>query len=191
MSGAGGFLAHVAGALERAGVPYMLAGSFASSYHGAPRATQDIDIVIDPTFASLDLLLEALRAEDVYFDADVARDEFKRRGQFNAIDGATAWKVDLIFRKARLFSKAELERRMRASVLGVQVFVATAEDTVLAKLEWAKLGSSERQLRDVSALLEAVGESLDQSYIEGWLDVLDVRDQWDRVRNADARRDDC
>jgi hypothetical protein len=184
VSGAGSFLARVVGALEGAGVPYMLAGSFASSHHGAPRATQDIDVVIDPTFASLDRFLDFLKGEDIYFDVDVARDEFKRRGQFNVIDGTTAWKVDVIFRKARPFSKEEMSRRAPAVVLGVKVFVATAEDTILAKLEWAKLGESERQLRDVRSLLEAKGEALDRGYIERWLDDLGVRELWDRIAGA-------
>ncbi len=60
MSGAEAFLTRVVGALDGAGVPYMLAGSFASSHHGVPRATQDIDIVVDPTFASFDRFLSAL-----------------------------------------------------------------------------------------------------------------------------------
>jgi hypothetical protein len=179
VSGAESFLARVATALEGAGIPYMLAGSFASSYHGAPRATQDIDIIVDPTFDSLDRFLAALQGEDIYLDADIAREEFRRRGQFNVIDGATAWKVDVIFRKARAFSVAEMSRRVPAVVLGVAVFVATAEDTVLAKLEWAKLGESERQRRDVQALLEAKRGSLDLGYIEKWLDELDVRESWD------------
>jgi hypothetical protein len=179
VSGAESFLARVATALEGAGIPYMLAGSFASSYHGAPRATQDIDIIVDPTFDSLDRFLAALQGEDIYLDADIAREEFRRRGQFNVIDGATAWKVDVIFRKARAFSVAEMSRRVPAVVLGVAVFVATAEDTVLAKLEWAKLCESERQRRDVLALLEAKRGSLDLGYIEKWLDELDVRESWD------------
>jgi hypothetical protein len=183
VSDAQAFLARVVGALDSAGVPYMLAGSFASS-HGAPRATQDIDIVIDPTFESLDRFVLALQGDDLYFDADVARDEFRRRSQFNVIDGTTAWKVDLIFRKARPFSTEEMARRVPALVLGVSVFVATAEDTVLAKLEWAKLGESERQLRDVQALIEARGDSLDQAYIERWLDDLGVRQLWDRARGG-------
>jgi hypothetical protein len=181
VSGAEAFLARVGAALSQSGVTYMLAGSFASSYHGAPRATQDIDIVVDPTFDSLDRFLDALKGDDVYFDADVARQEFKRRGQFNVIDGATAWKVDVIFRKARPFSIEEMARRIPATVLGMPVFVATAEDTVLAKLEWSKLGESGRQLRDVRALLEAKGESLDRAYIERWLDDLDVRELWEKV----------
>jgi hypothetical protein len=184
VSGAESFLARVATALEGAGIPYMLAGSFASSYHGAPRATQDIDIVVDPTFESLDRFLAALKGDDIYLDADVAREEFRRRGQFNIIDGTTAWKVDVIFRKARAFSVEEMSRRLPAVVLGVAVFVATAEDTVLAKLEWAKLGESERQRRDVAALLEAKGGPLDLGYIERWLDELGIRESWDGLRRS-------
>jgi len=182
VSGAERFLARVVGALNSAGVPYMLAGSFASSLHGAPRATQDIDLVADPTFDSLGRFLGALSGDDVYFDAEVARDELKRRGQFNVIDGSTAWKVDVIFRKGRPFSREEMSRRVAATVLGVDVFVATAEDTVLAKLEWAKLGESERQLRDVRAMLETKGASLDVAYVERWLDELGIRELWERVQ---------
>ena len=184
MSGAETFLARVVGALERAGIPYMLAGSFASSHHGAPRATQDIDIVVDPTFESLDRFLATLTGDDVYLDAEVARDELKRRGQFNIIDGASAWKVDVIYRKGRPFSREEMSRRVPAIVLGVSVFVATAEDTVLAKLEWARLGESERQLRDVRTVLETKGDSLDRAYVERWLDDLGVRELWERVRGS-------
>jgi hypothetical protein len=121
---------------------------------------------------------------DIYLDADVAREEFKRRGQFNIIDGATAWKVDVIFRKARASSVEEMSRRVPAVVLGVAVFVATAEDTVLAKLEWAKLGESERQLRDVRGMLQTKGASLDVAYVERWLDELGVRELWERVRGG-------
>jgi hypothetical protein len=178
------FLARVVGALNDASIPYMLAGSFASSLHGAPRATQDIDIVVDPTFDSLDRFLAALSGDDLYFDADVARDEIKRRGQFNVIDGSTAWKVDLIFRKGRPFSREEMSRRVPAVVLGVEVWVATAEDTILAKLEWSKLGESERQLRDVKAMLETRGASLDVAYVERWVDELGVRGLWERARGG-------
>jgi hypothetical protein len=177
----GRFLGRIVAALNSAAIPHMLAGSFASGIHGTPRSTQDLDIVIDPSSDSLNRFLEALAGDDVYLDADVARDEFKRRGQFNVIDTSTFWKADLIFRKARPFSRSELDRRVPANVLGVDVFVATAEDTVLAKLEWSKLGESDRQLRDVSGILEVKGASLDAAYVERWLDELGVRELWKRV----------
>ncbi len=40
-------------ALDRAGIPHMVAGSVASTFHGEPRATQDIDFVIDPDATAL------------------------------------------------------------------------------------------------------------------------------------------
>jgi hypothetical protein len=184
VSDAAAFLARLIEALNRARVPHMLAGSFASSLHGSPRATQDIDLIIDPTFESLERLLAVLGGDGAYLDPEVARDEFRRRGQFNVIDLKTGWKADLIFRKARPFSLSELARRAPSIVLGVQVFAASAEDTVLAKLEWAKLGESERQLRDVRGILDVKGSSLDRGYIEGWLDELGVRELWDRVQRG-------
>jgi len=53
-------------ALDGAGVPYMLVGSFASTPHGAPRTTQDIDLVIDPTSASLARFVASLDRSTVY-----------------------------------------------------------------------------------------------------------------------------
>ena len=95
---------------------------------------------------------------------------------FNVVDFATGWKVDLIVRKPTVFAKAEFARRIETELLGVRSFVATAEDTLLAKLVWAKAsGGSERQLRDVSGIVDANAGSLDVSYIERWIDELDVR----------------
>jgi hypothetical protein len=175
------FLSRLVRALNQAGVPFLLAGSFASSMHGAPRATRDLDFVIDPTSDALDDLLDRLTREDFYLDSEVARAEFRRRGQFNVIDPSTAWKADLIYRKARAFSRAEFERRTPIALLGTPLFVATAEDTILAKLEWAKLGQSEQQLNDVRGIVGARADALDRAYVESWLDALGVRELWERV----------
>jgi hypothetical protein len=67
----------------------MVAGSFASSHHGSPRTTHDIDLVVDLSFESLDRFVEELESKDIYFDADVARDEFKRRAALAAEHGAS------------------------------------------------------------------------------------------------------
>ncbi len=82
--------------LEALGIPYMVAGSVASSHHGLPRATNDADIVIDPTPEALDTLVAALLAEGYYVDARVAREALRSRRLFNVIDPETAFKVDLI-----------------------------------------------------------------------------------------------
>ena len=181
--GAGAFLSRLTAKLAAAGVPGMVVGSFASSFHGVPRSSQDLDLVIDPQAESLRRFLSDLPTEDYYVDADAAFDALRRRGQFNVIDMATAWKADLIVRKARPFSVEEMRRRVEADLLGARVFVASPEDTLLSKLEWAKQGGgSQLQLRDVSGILQLRGDDLDIAYIERWVADLGLDELWRSVR---------
>jgi hypothetical protein len=83
--GAGAFLARLTAKLAAAAVPHMVVGSFASSFHGVPRSSQDLDLVIDPQPESLRRFLSDLPPEDYYADADAAFDALRRRGQFNVI----------------------------------------------------------------------------------------------------------
>jgi len=169
-------------ALASCGVAHMLAGSFASTHHGVPRTTHDIDVVIDPTREELARFVASLDPERFYVSSEAAQEAWRRRGQFNVVDLATGWKTDLILRKDRAFSREEFARREPARVFGVSVFVATAEDTILAKLEWARLGESERQLRDVMGVLEMQRDRLDRGYIERWARELGVEELWHGVQ---------
>ena len=112
----GDLLGRIVAQLDSAAIPHMVAGSFASTYHGVPRATQDIDIVIEPTPSTLDAFLDSLPETDYYFDRVAARDALHTRSQFNVIDLATGWKVDLVIRKTRPFSVEEFGRRMPAEL---------------------------------------------------------------------------
>ena len=177
-----GLLREIIGIFASAGIPYMVVGSFASTAHGEPRMTRDLDVVIDPTPEQLEQLLRALEPESYYVDADVARDALRRRSMFNVIEIATAWKLDLVIRKPRPFSIEELARREMTTMLGIEVATATVEDTIIAKLEWAKLGGSDRQLEDVAGMLRLRGNQLDVAYLDRWIDELGLRDVWDRAR---------
>ncbi len=64
--------------------------------------------------------------------------------------------------------------------------MATAEDTVLAKLEWAKSGGSDRQLRDVVGILAARAGGLDDAYLDLWAPELGVTDLLATVRSKAA-----
>jgi hypothetical protein len=97
--------------LDRAGVPYMITGSVASSYHGEPRATRDLDIVIDPDPAGLDRLVAEFAGAGLYVDTDAARRALADRTQFNAIDATSGWKIHFLIRKDRSFSREEFGRR--------------------------------------------------------------------------------
>ena len=170
--------------LEEAGIPYMLTGSFASAYHGRPRATQDIDFVIAPSPDQIRALIQKLPPAEYYADEAAALEAHRQESQFNVIDLATGWKVDFICRKSRLFSRTEFDRRVRAELEGLSLYIATAEDVVLAKLEWAKLGGSQRQIEDVAGLLEVRGAELDLAYVERWVAALGVTAEWAAARRA-------
>lgn len=175
-------LQSIARALEAAGIPFMLTGSFASAYHGAGRATLDVDLVIDPTPAQLRTLIEALPAAAWYASLDAALEAREQESQFNLIELETGWKVDLIIRKSRPFSRVEFDRRAVIEFEGVRLAVATAEDVILTKLEWASLGGSARQLEDVVALLRTRSADLDRPYLERWVAQLGVASQWETAR---------
>jgi hypothetical protein len=175
-------LVEVVRALEGEGIPHMVTGSVASSYHGRPRSTHDADIVIDPSRGQLDALVGILHDRGFYVDADRAHDALLRRLQFNAIETRSAFKIDLIFRKDRPFSHEELGRRQVAELSpGVRVSLASPEDTILSKLEWAnKAGRSEKQIDDAAGVL-AVNPGLDRRYVEKWAGELGVLDLWREI----------
>lgn len=175
------------GRLESAGIGYMLVGSLASSFHGEPRSTRDIDIVIDPSAESLNRFLREVMLDDFYVDGASASEALASRTQFNIIDPSSGWKIDLIIRKDRPFSRQELGRRLAVRVLDVDTHVATAEDTIVAKLEWARSGESEQQLRDVVSILAASRDALDRTYLATWITALGLEQLWERAQQLAGR----
>jgi hypothetical protein len=183
-------LVEVVRTLERLGIPHMVTGSVASSFHGRPRSTHDADIVIDPDQAQLDTLVRRLGEAGFYVDGARARDALDRRLQFNAIETRTAFKIDLIFRKDRPFSREELARRQAVELSpGVTMALASPEDTILSKLEWAKkAGRSEKQIADAAGVV-AVNRSVDRAYVERWARELGVLDLWQEIAGEAPARE--
>lgn len=174
-------LAEVGAALDAAGIPWMVAGSVASATWGEVRSTQDIDLVVVATRASLVRLCQALPAERWYADREMAIDAARRRSMFNIIDLDSGWKVDIILRKGRPFSHAEFERRRLVEVDGVEAWVASPEDVILAKLEWARATGSERQRRDAAGIVAVQGPALDGAWLRRWALELGIADELARV----------
>lgn len=175
------FLRSVVTALDAAGVPFMLTGSLAAAFHGAGRATMDIDLVIDPTAVQLRALVQALAGTGAYVSGGAADEALAHRSMFNVVDTTSGWKADLIVRKIRAFSETEFARRQPADYEGCPLWVASVEDVMVAKLEWAKLGGSSRQLEDVAALLRIQAGRLDRAYLERWIADLGLAVQWEQA----------
>ena len=175
------FLKCIVEALRAADVPFMLTGSLAGAFYGQPRATQDVDVVVELDSHKLDRLIADLSSAGFYVSREAALEALTHRGQFNAIDRQSGWKVDLIIRKARAFSLSEFERRRPAELLGVELALTSVEDLIIAKLEWSELGDSDLQRRDVLDIIATSSSTLDITYLEYWVNELGLQQAWRRV----------
>jgi hypothetical protein len=167
------FLSQIAQRLESAGIPYMVTGSYCSSHYGQPRNTNDVDLVIDPTPEQLKGFLDSL-GDCYYVSRESAQEALSHRSMFNVIDFEEGWKADLILRKDRPFSIEEFRRRLPRTLLGHPLPMASAEDVILAKLEWNTLTPSERQLHDALQVAVVQWPTLDQAYLRTWASSLGV-----------------
>jgi hypothetical protein len=173
-------------AFESLGVDYCIAGSVASSAHGIARATLDVDLVADLVPAKVGALVSALQ-DTYYIDKDAALDAITRRSMFNVIHLDTMLKVDIYVLTKRDFDRSSFSRRTQVSLeegeSARKYCIDTAEDTVLHKLEWYRLGGecSERQWHDVLGVLRVKEATLDLDYMRDWATKLDIEDLLERA----------
>ncbi|HRY44080.1 MAG TPA: hypothetical protein P5164_09055 [Thermoanaerobaculia bacterium] len=168
-----GLLVRLAGALSASGMPWMITGSTASAFYGEPRATQDVDVVVDPTPDQVLRFLDELR-DGFYVSRDEAGDALRIRGMFNVIDLESGWKAGIIVCPDRPFERNEIARRRPARLFGVDVFVISPEGSVVSKLRWAASSGSERQLRDAASVLAGCQGDIDLDYIRREAEVAGV-----------------
>lgn len=171
--------------LERLGIPYAVGGSLASSLHGVMRSTLDVDIVADMRVEHIQLLVSAL-SKEFYADDEMMKSAIEHHSSFNLIHYETAFKVDIFIRKLRPFDQMQLDRR-RTSVIATDpersIYVTSPEDTILAKLEWYRMGGevSDRQWRDILGVLKTRAGELELDYMHKWAGELKVMDLLERA----------
>ncbi|MGD0298916.1 MAG: hypothetical protein ABSE86_17555 [Bryobacteraceae bacterium] len=167
-------------------IPYEVVGSLASSMHGIPRATMDVDLVADLRAGQIEDFVAALKA-DFYADAEMIKEALTRGRPFNLIHYASSFKFDIFPLQKDEFSQTQFGRRQFAQTtsLGdpIECAVATAEDTILNKLRWYRTGgeTSERQWNDLRGILQVSGARLDLAYLNTWAPRLGVADLLERL----------
>lgn len=173
-------LSQVTAIVNREGIRYVLVGSFASSIHGMYRSTADIDILADIKTEQVHSLFQALQ-NSFYVDEHVMREAVAQGRSFNAIHFDSVFKVDFFVAKSDDFALVQLGRRELRSIspgTDETVYVATAEDTMLAKLQWYRSGNatSSTQWNDVVGVLATSKGNLDLKYLRAWAEKLGLND---------------
>jgi hypothetical protein len=160
----------VAEALESVGAAYFVGGSLASSLDGEPRATNDIDFVIDLKVGRIADFVVAL-GTDFEADVDMIRDAVLHGRSANVFYLPLVLKIDFFGHAYGPYDKSEFNRRRAVMIRdGRTLFIKAPEDTILRKLLWFRAGGevSERQWRDVIGVLRTQGENLDFVYLHDW-----------------------
>jgi len=188
-------VARLARAFDDLSIRYVVGGSLASSLHGVPRATQDVDIVAEIGLPHVEPFTNSLAGE-FYVDANMIRDAIRRCASFNVVHLATMFKADVFVCRADAWSCEEMSRATTEAFDTpdgtVTIRFASAEDTLLHKLVWYRLGNqvSDRQWGDVVGVLKVQGAALDREYLEHWARLLDVSDLLTRAWQQDQGTDD-
>lgn len=173
----------LAKAFDSIGVNYLVGGSLASSIHGIPRATQDVDVVADLKLNQVKELVKQLE-KDFYIDEDMIKDAIRRRKSFNIIYLATMFKIDVFIHQPNERGQEEMSRRETYTIPGTEqaLQIASAEDMVLEKLRWYELGNriSDRQWKDIQGILEVKKDQLDLDYLRNNARALNLSELLDQ-----------
>lgn len=169
--------------LEEAGIECMLTGSLVSSLQGEPRSTHDIDFVVRIGQPDVARILSSFPPPRYYASESAIRDAIEQKGMFNLLDTTEGDKVDLWLLTDDPFDKSRFARRRVEDLLGVRIPVSSPEDTILAKLRWAKLsGGSQKHFDDALRVYEVQRGVLDIEYLEQWAHSLEVQDLWSSLQ---------
>ena len=171
--------------LDALGIHYFIGGSLASAVHGTIRATMDADLIVDLRVEQIQELTDPLEPA-FYVDRHAIVNAIQRNNSFNLIHKDTMFRIDIFPLSPRPFEQSQMRRRVVQSLGNQsqeQAYFATAEDIILAKLNWFRMGgeTSEQQWRDVVGVIRVQDEKLDRKYLRLWAEQLGLLDLLDRV----------
>ncbi len=164
--------------LDSLDIRYVIGGSMASIVHGMIRTTMDVDIVADLNAEQVESFISGLQGV-FYIDEQMILQAVQRRSSFNLIHLQSMFKVDIFIPKERPFDQQQLNRRVSEQIGDSpddRLWVLTAEDIILAKLDWFRLGGgvSERQWRDILGVIKTQQATLNMAYLNQWANSLGV-----------------
>lgn len=159
----------------------MITGGLAAIIYGEPRLTNDVDIVMQLEPEAAELLIEAFPAPAYYAPPiEVIRAEAARptHGHFNILDVETSLRADIYCLGDDTLGAWAMERRRRIVLAGENLWIAPIEYVILQKLRYYRMGSSDRHLRDISAMRRISGGSIDEAALEEWIERLGLDPEW-------------
>ncbi len=163
---------------DRLGIAYMLSGSMAMLPYAMMRMTRDIDIVLEVNTSDAQRIITEFEP-DYYVPHGRVRDAIDRKRMFNMLHHETIVKVDCVVRKDDEFQKQSFDRREKITFAGIDLWVISKEDLIIAKLNWAKDTKSEMQMRDVASIIR---NGYNEDYVIAWVKKLGLAEIFAQVK---------
>jgi hypothetical protein len=181
------FVKLVLAALEAADVPYMIGGAVAAWAWGEPRATRDLDVVVQVPVELANRLSEELTARDMLVPTEIILNHLlddRADIPINAIHIHSGYKADIyLLREGDTLRKEAFQRRKLVDlgpVLG-KVYLHSPEDLIVYKLWYYSLSQQTKHLRDISSIVATLRDELDYDYIRRWAVEKGVNALWDEL----------
>ncbi len=176
-------------ALAEAKVEYLIGGAVAVWAWGAPRTTQDFDLVINLPLENIYALSQALQKRDMLVPFDIILDLLMMEEgdlPINAIHLHSSFKAELFLsRPSDLYRATTLTRRRLVTISPqlVNVYIHSPEDLIINKLRYYQLSQQPKHMRDIQSILEAIGEELDYTYLQQWITYFSLSSPWYKAQH--------
>jgi len=189
----GGFVREVLDALEELGVQYLIGGAVAVWGWGEARTTRDFDVVVDLPLEQMARFSESLRDREMLVPVEVMLDLYMSPADLpiNAIHMPTGYKLEIfLLRPDDPLRAVALQRRLLVDFgpnIG-EAYVHSPEDLILYKLQYYRLSSQPKHIRDIGSIIAMVGDaSLEHDYLTQWIDRLALQEIWQEIQEQMSR----
>jgi len=164
-------------------IDYFITGGFAVSVWGRPRATFDIDIIVEIIEPEADLLVKAYKEvyRAGYANKNMVKEAIRNKTEFNFIDSNSGLKVDFWTLKEEPFELSKIRRRIKKDIFGRKIYFISPEDLILSKLLWRKQGGGSKHIEDAESILRISKKKIDMSYLKEWADKLNILDELNKL----------
>ena len=173
--------------LKKNKIPFMLTGAWSVIYYARPRASHDIDLVVELKEKEIPRILKVFKklSSKYLVQLDDIKDAIEKKDMFNIIHLPTMLKIDFWLLKDDLFDKERFSRRKKVKLLGQSMWIASAEDAILKKLEWYKMSKLEKHLIDAAFVYQIQEKNLDNNYLKKWVNKMKLRGLFNKLAKID------
>lgn len=186
----GDLLKEIALFLDKNKIPYMLTGAWSVVYYGRPRASHDIDFIVEISKEDTDKVIKNLRtlSSEFLFQEEAVIEAVESKGMFNVIHLPTYLKLDFWLLKDNKFDRQRFSRREKVKLLNQFMYISSPEDTILKKLLWYKEAQIEKHLVDAAFVYQIQKDQLDMKYINKWVKKLKIGNMFEELKEIDLEK---